>query len=1310
MKYMYPSAISPVIQQLLLDPTAVEFNSEQKQWFESQFGYHLQSALEMFFKGASTDYALYAEELIQIAAHKKSQAISFASIFIKLHSKQSLNDLTISLLSNEVYNRHATLLLDFLTIVELHQPRLITPEFFTDLCHIAHFLDDEEIMNSFFERYYRLGKQNRLSLEKVKQVFAICHTAQQPTVHTKQALLALSQPKRQAYDTTLLDMNTNERERSLVARWEQENLYSTAIQRPGNPKFVTYDGPPFATGLPHYGHVLAMSIKGAISAHKALSGLDVETRFGWDCHGVPVEMIVQKKLGLDGHNTIMQMGIDRFNQECRQQIFKCVDAWEHDTKRLGRFIDMGLGNDYRTMDATYMSSVWGVFGKLYNKDLIYKGFKVVPYSPTLGTVLSDFEAGLEYKKIISPSITLTFPLEGDENIQFLVWTTTPWSVPANVAIAVNPQFDYVNVHVDANQYVMLKSRWKDYFKNPDNVRVEEINIRDYLNRKYQPVFDGLPSTLDSATIDRCYRIVESGHITEDSGTGCVHICPAYGVDDHKVGERYGLPVVDFIDANGSFKEVTLRDGESLGVTGLYFKYYRNPDEPNPHIMDGQDVADTILIRQIKAMQRLFKNDTIHHDYPLCWRTHLPLMYRAVESWFVKVTSFKDELIHNNSEVKWFPETIGTTRFANWLKSAHDWAISRTRYWGCPIPVWVAVDDPSDVIVVDSKQMLEELTGRCFDDLHREHIDDVEIIRGDKRYRRISEVLDCWFESGSMPYAQYGLTFKGDEEVFVQNQFPADFIAEGLDQTRGWFYALSVIGTALFGKIPFRNVIVNGILLGNNGKKMSKSEGNYPPIDETFTRYGADVMRLSLLGSPAVRADSVSIKDDLFKETNKNCIIPLMNIYKFFAQSANAHGVLLERPVDIRDILSGQFGALNPVDAWLVYRVEQYKKKMAQSLNAYDLVKGAQQLKDFILDLTDWYIRVSRTRVERANPVVLHLLHYALDVLAYHAAPYTPFISESIHLGLYPENASIHLQSYPDAFDVQYLEGDYLTIENLRQVYAMVLALREEHRLRLRQPIESIYLDKALAGALQPYESMLKALCNCKTIHWEDTKCSTLFDKKIHLASDLGARLKRGFKPVKDAFAKQAYRVAEDGETIVFESGQTLSLRDKEFFYVVETNHPGFAYKSKGEIWVLINTQLTLELTQEGLVRDILRELVKLRIQDGYQPDDVMALYISEKYQALFPQLESMLPAQKYRLIWTNPEGQLSSGDAYPDIAQHTFKIGERGSETLCLAHAKFERGFQQSREVEDYSLHRFFKGAPSTSTHKVGAENGLECK
>ncbi|MCR9192234.1 MAG: isoleucine--tRNA ligase [Gammaproteobacteria bacterium] len=1300
MKYTYPSATQAVIQQLLNHPGEINLNLEQRNIIESEFGYQLLPALQILSKLPVEGYVLCAEELIQMTLHQKNRAIAVASVFVKLHAHHSLNDPTVFLLIEEKHRKHADVILDFLSIVELQQPRLISTRFFTDLCNSARFLDDEDVMNSFFERYYRLGKQNSLSLDKISKIFAVCHASSTPSTQTKQALLALSLPKRQSYDLSFLDDNTDSRERAMVDRWDQNYLFNTAIQRPGRPKFVTYDGPPFATGLPHYGHVLAMSIKSAISAHKALSGFDVETRFGWDCHGVPVEMIVQKKLGLDSHKAIMKMGTTNFNNECRQQIFKCVDAWEHDTKRMGRFIDMGLGNDYRTMDVDYMSSVWGVFGKLYNKDLIYKGFKVVPYSPSLGTVLSDFEAGLEYKKIISPSITLTFPLQGEENTQFLVWTTTPWSIPANVAVAVNPQFAYVKVHTNDSTYIMLKSRYQDYFKKLDEVRVEDIDIRDYLDRKYQPVFDSLPNTLDADVIDRCYRVVESAHVTEDNGTGCVHICPAYGVDDHKVGERHGLPVVDFIDANGLFKEVTTRDGQSLGVAGLYFKYYKNPDEPS--VAAGvQEIADSVLLKQIKSQQRLFRNDTIHHEYPLCWRTHSPLMYRAVESWFVKVTSFKEELINNNAKVKWAPEAIGSTRFENWLKSAHDWAISRTRYWGCPIPVWVAVDDPSDVIVVDSKQMLENLTGMTFEDLHREHIDDIEIVKEGKRYRRITEVLDCWFESGSMPYAQYGLTFKGDEDAFIHNQFPADFIAEGLDQTRGWFYALSVIGTALFGKIPFRNVIVNGILLGNNGKKMSKSEGNYPPIHETFTRYGADVMRLFLLGSPAVRADSVAIKDESFRETNKNYIIPLLNIYRFFATSANTHGVMIDRPVDVVDIINNKFGKLNPFDAWLVYRVELYKQKMFQHLEAYDLLKGSQQMKAFILDLTDWYVRVSRTRVDRENPVVLYLLHYALDVFSYHAAPYTPFIAESIHLELYPGASSIHLESYPAAVEVQHLEREYQSIEQLRQIYTMVLALREEHRLRLRQPIDSIYLDEELATMLQPHENILKVLCNCKTIHWVNSRSSTLFDRKVHLSPDLGARLKRQFKPVKDAFSKQAYRVADDGETLIFEHGHTLSVHDKEFFYVVETNHPDFAYKSKGENWVLINTQLNPELIQEGWVRDVMRELVKLRIAVGYSTHDVMELSISETYRALVPQLEALLQSNKYRLTWTQSAHQSEALDAGRAFSVHTFNIGERGGETISLAHRKVNSIALE----EDYSGHRFFKEYEAIPAHSLGVEN-----
>lgn len=1312
MKYSYSEPVREIIQQLLLNPNHINFNSDQKRLFESEYGYHLLPALKLLFDSLGEDYGLCAEELIQMTLHKKNGALLITSIFIKLHAHRCLNEQTISLLMEEKYENNADTILDFLNIIELQQPQLLSTQFFMRLGDAVPFLQDADVMNGFLERYYRLGKQNRLSLDNINRIFAICQSTTEPSVQTKQDLLALSQPKQESYDLTILSETADARERALVDSWGKENLFSTAIQRPGRPKFVTYDGPPFATGLPHYGHVLAMSIKGAISAHKSLSGFDVETRFGWDCHGVPVEMIVQKKLGLDSHKSIMQMGMKNFNNECRKQIFKCVDAWEHDTKRLGRFIDMGLGNDYRTMDVDYMSSVWGVFGKLYSKDLIYKGFKVVPYSPNLGTVLSDFEAGLEYKKIISPSITMTFPLEDEDNTQFLVWTTTPWSVPANVAIAINPQCAYVKVHVDDVSYITLKSRYKEYFKNLDQLSVEDINIRDYLNRKYTPIFDSLPSTVDEAVIDRCYRIVESEHVTEDNGTGCVHICPAYGVDDHKVGERYGLPVVDFIDSNGLFKEITTRDGQSLGVTGLYFKYYKNADESSEISSHVEEVADSHLIKQIKSQRRLFKNDTIHHEYPLCWRTHSPLMYRAVESWFVKVTSFKNELISNNAEVKWFPEAVGTNRFDNWLKSAHDWAISRTRYWGCPIPVWVAVDDPSDVIVIDSKQMLEELTGMSLGDLHREYIDEIEIVKEGKRYRRISEVLDCWFESGSMPYAQYGLTFKGDEEAFIHDKFPAEFIAEGLDQTRGWFYALSVIGTALFGKIPFRNVIVNGILLGNNGKKMSKSEVNYPPIDETFTRYGADVMRLFLLGSPAVRADSVSIKDELFRETNKNYIIPLLNIYKFFASSANANGVMLDRPVDVNDIMDGKFGVLNPFDAWLVYRIEQYKQKMRHSLDAYDLLKGTQQLKEFILDLTDWYVRVSRTRVERDNPVVIYLLHYALDVFSYHAAPYIPFTSESIHLRLYPEASSIHLESYPSAVDVQHLEGDYQTIEQLRQIYTMVLALREEHRLRLRQPIDSIYLDEDLASALRPHENMLKELCNCKTIHWVNSKNSLLFDKKVRLAPDLGARLKRQFQAVKNDFAHQAYRVGEGGETIIFEHGHTLSLQEKEFFYVVETNDPSFSYKSKGETWVLINTKLTPELIQEGWVRDTVRELVKLRISAGYQPNDVMELYIPEIHKALIPQLESSLQPNKYRLTWIesdHPPLVLSDDHA---VSPHTFKIGERGGETLSLSHRRFERivldDTPRSTTADGYTVYGFFKEATPVSTQQLGARNDFE--
>lgn len=1075
-----------------------------------------------------------------------------------------------------------------------------------------------------------------------------------------------TEPSPQVYDAQFVDAQVATREESLVNRWKNMDLFRRAMRRPGQPVFVTYDGPPFATGLPHYGHVLAMSIKGAISLHKALAGFDVQTRFGWDCHGVPVEMIVQKKLGLDSHQNIMNMGIESFNNECRQQIFTCVDAWERDTKRLGRFIDMGLGNDYRTMDANYMSSVWGVFGKLHQKGLIYKGFKVVPYSPSLGTVLSDFEAGLEYKKIISPSITMTFPLEGEENTQFLVWTTTPWSVPANVAVAINPQFQYVKVTANDVNYIVLKSRYMQYFKNPEKLIVEDIDVRTYLNRQYKPVFDVLPDSVSSDERARCYRIVESAHVTNNDGTGCVHICPAYGVDDYHVGQRYQLPIVDFIDSNGVFNSVMQRDGQPLGIEGLYFKYYQLPEEQTASNSTSK-AADTVLIEKMKLQQRLFKKDTIHHDYPLCWRTHLPLMYRAVNSWFLNVLSIKDSLIASNARVNWHPDFVGSSRFANWLSSARDWAISRTRYWGCPIPVWVADDNPNDMIVIDSKEKLESLTGKKLNDLHREHIDDIEIVQNGKRYHRIREVLDCWFESGSMPYAQYGLSFNGDEEEYLQTKFPAEFIAEGLDQTRGWFYALSVIGVALYGKIPFQNVIVNGILLGNNGKKMSKSERNYLPIDETFKQFGADSMRLLLLGSHAVRADNVSVKDEMFKEINQNYIIPLLNIYKFFANAANAHRVMITKPVHIQEILENHtFGQLNPFDAWLVYRVEMFKQLMFQHFESYDLMRSAQQIKDYILDLTHWYVRMSRNRISPDNPVVLYLLHYALDAFSHHAAPIMPFATESIYLGLYKEAQSVHLSSYPERFNVEHLAKDYKIIEQIRQIYTMSLALREDRNLRLRQPISTIYLDEQLAESLQPYEDILKDLINCKEICWINPSRNDLFDKTIQLAGDLGARLKQKFKSVQTAFARGEYTVENNGEKINI-NGQVLSLSENEFFYVIKVKNADYSCKCKGQIWVAIDTTLTHLLVQEGLERDFMRELVRLRVRQGYQISEVMELHIPTDFREIVLPFIPMLQHKGYRLQWVDSLSQPIYSDASLGFTHQTITIGERGAISLSFA-------------------------------------------
>ena len=1110
------------------------------------------------------------------------------------------------------------------------------------------------------------------------------------------------------YKTDFVNQPVQQREEAIVEQWKEKDIFRQGIRRAGGKPFVTYDGPPFATGNPHYGHVLAMTIKDAICSHKALDGHDVTTKFGWDCHGVPIETLVQKKLNLLTHAAITDLGIDKFNTECRKLIFTCVEEWDKQTKRLGRFIDMGQGRDYKTMDSSYMSSVWSVFGRLYDKGLIYKGHKVVAYSPALGTVLSDFEAGQNYKKIISPAITMAFPLQADPNTHVLVWTTTPWSVPANVAIAVNANHQYVKVSLPTGMnYIVLKNLSSQYFTDPAVV-VSDIDIKDYIGQSYVPMFDCLPKSIDSEAKARCYHIVESSHVTDSDGTGCVHICPAYGVDDHAVGQRYGLPIVDFIDQNGHFNDVVRStDDSSLGVKGLYFKKVYGDTTA---AVDDDSIADVVLLKQMKASGRLFKNATVHHEYPLCWRTNTPLMYRAVESWFVNVAAIKSSLISNNTEVKWHPENVGTNRFANWLGSARDWAISRTRYWGCPMPIWTNVEDPSDHLIIKSQHELESLTGQKLSDLHREYIDQLDIVVGDKKYRRISEVFDCWFESGSMPYAQQGLQFNGDETAFLEHQFPADFIAEGLDQTRGWFYALSVIGTALFGTMPFKHVVVNGILLGSDGKKMSKSVGNFPPIDTTFNQYGADAIRLFLLASPAVQADSISVKDESIKVCFQHVIIPILNVYKFFADAANRVDLHLGEPIDCARLISGeQFGPLNPFDAWLIYRTEAFKKSMVTHFDAYDLAKATLQINDYVSDLTHWYVRMSRSRANRDNPTVFYLLQYALDSFSRYAAAIAPFISESIFQGLYGNESSVHLGLYSPIYDTSSLRHDYETVEKVRQIYSMSLSIREKHNLRLRQPLQTIYLNASFADTLRPYESIIKDLINCEEISWIVPGDNDLFATSIKLASDLGKKLKRDFQPVKNAFQKGEYRLEDNGATLILSTGHALRAADGDFSHVIESKSKDFECDLKGDLWLVLDIRMTELLVQKGLARDLLREIITIRKEMGCNVGDNFEIVIDEAFRSLVSLIDATLTEKKCFVQYAS---------IAEDSQSREISLGERGAQKIRIGFKGRETAHMVLPEQSDGSLRRdaaaggitFFAGSPAQSMEALtssSSENRL---
>jgi len=671
------------------------------------------------------------------------------------------------------------------------------------------------------------------------------------------------------------DYSFPKEEEKILALWDALDAFQEQLKRTeGMPEYIFYDGPPFATGLPHYGHILAGTLKDIVTRYASATGHHVIRRFGWDCHGLPVEYEIDKKLDIKSRDDVLKMGIGTYNEECRSIVMRYSKEWEKTVKRLGRWID--FENDYKTLDPSFMESVWWVFKQLYEKGLVYKGFKVMPFSTACSTPLSNFEAGLNYKDVNDPAVMVSFPIKGDaDGASLIAWTTTPWTLPSNVALCVNPEFTYVRARDEKGRvFIVAEARLasipgavpkpkKEGDKKKEGKEekpqggwtvLSKVLGKDLVGLSYEPLFPYFNSLTTG------FRVVSDNYVTDDSGTGIVHQAPAFGEDDYRVCIAHGIiekgdKVPCPVDLNGCFtEEVTL-------FKGLYVKD-----------------ADKEIVARIKEAGRLVDAASINHPYPFCWRSDTPLIYRAVPSWFVKVESIKDKLLANNAQTYWVPSYVKEKRFHNWLENAHDWAVSRSRFWGTPIPIW-ASEDGEEVVCIGSVEELEALTGHKVTDLHRHFIDHLTIPSrtGRGELRRVDDVFDCWFESGSMPYGQLHYPFE-NKELF-ENNFPADFVAEGLDQTRGWFYTLMVLSTALFDKPAFKNLVCNGLVLAADGKKMSKRLKNYPDPNEVIHKYGADALRLYLINSPVVRAETLRFKEEGVFSVVKDVFLPWYNAYR-----------------------------------------------------------------------------------------------------------------------------------------------------------------------------------------------------------------------------------------------------------------------------------------------------------------------------------------------------------------------------------------------------------------------------------------------
>ncbi|MDY2879816.1 MAG: isoleucine--tRNA ligase [Candidatus Borkfalkiaceae bacterium] len=979
-------------------------------------------------------------------------------------------------------------------------------------------------------------------------------------------------------------LDFNAREKEVIEFWNQNGIFEKSIrQNEGHEEFTFYDGPPTANGKPHVGHVLTRVMKDIVPRYQTMKGKHVLRKAGWDTHGLPVELEIEKKLGLDGKQDIEKYGIEPFINECKQSVWKYTDEWKKMSDRLGYWVDMD--HPYVTYHDNYIESVWWALKTIHEKGLLYKGHKIVPYCPRCGTALSSHEVAQGYKLVKEKSVFVKFRKKGEENTYFLVWTTTPWTLSSNVALCMNPDFDYVEIRTDGGNYILAEALVPTLFDEYEVVSRKKG--KDYEYAEYEPMY---PYAIGSFR-EKAFYVTNDGYVTLSDGTGIVHIAPAFGEDDSNVGRKYGLPFVRLVDERGKFVDAV------EPYKGMFVKD-----------------ADKFIIKDLKEAGVLFKDELYEHSYPFCWRCNTPLLYYARSSWFIRTTAIKDELIASNKSVNWMPETIGTGRMGNFLENVIDWGLSRERYWGTPLPVWVC-DDCGEIHVMGSKAELKEKCGIEGDiELHRPYIDKptCKCEKCGGTMRRVKEVIDCWFDSGSMPFAQYHYPFE-NKELF-EKHFPADFISEAVDQTRGWFYTLLTISTLLFGKAPFRNCIVLGHVNDKNGVKMSKHIGNVIDPWSVLDKQGADAVRWYFYTSSAPWLPS-RFSAEAVSEGQRKFMGTLWNTYAFFVLYAGIDGYD-PSAYELKKC------KLSLMDRWVISRLNSLVKTVDGGLAEYKIFETSRAIGDFVDELSNWYVRRGRERywgkeMTEDKIAAYTTLYTVLVTLSKIIAPYVPFVAEEIYLNLVPgfysdAPESVHLCSFPQAdetlVDKELEEG----MEDVLEIVALGRSARNGSNIKNRQPLSRLYVaaDRKVKLSEGLYEIARDEL-NVKEVEILEN-ASRFVTYKIKpqlktLGPKYGAKLGLIRNFLETCNAEEVVSTVKSGKAYAVELGGTQVEFTLDDLLISSESAEGFVSESSDGLTVVLDAHVTDELRTEGMIREIVSRVQTMRKEAGFEVTDRIEL-------------------------------------------------------------------------------------------------------